>query len=179
MNSMITSESFELTSEQAKCLTFLNQSTWARQWSKACINSCATTRFIWDWWRMLFWHRTICRRRDTGSFFIKIVPPCPITIHLGKTLISLLLECSVLTISSSVPTWEVAESKPPLTQPSQFSQEKCRSLKTVLKGTKFEKNLRKPANPLQWRCNYTERDEVVYIPARLLHGRNKQLSIRI
>lgn len=36
------------------------------------------------------------------------------------------------------PTWDVAESKPPLTQPSQFSQEKCRSLKTVLKGPKKE-----------------------------------------
>lgn len=50
-------------------MTFLNQSTCARQWSNAWINSCVTTRFIWDCWRMLFWQRTICRRKDIGSLF--------------------------------------------------------------------------------------------------------------
>lgn len=49
------------TSEHARCLKLLNQSTWARQWSKAWISSCVTTRFIWDCWWMLFWHKTICK----------------------------------------------------------------------------------------------------------------------
>lgn len=49
-----------VTSEQAKCLKLVNQSTRALQWSKAWISSCVTTRFMWACWWMLFWHKTIC-----------------------------------------------------------------------------------------------------------------------
>lgn len=47
------------TSEQAKCLTLVNQLTWARQWSNAWMSSWVTTLFIWVWLWILFWHRTI------------------------------------------------------------------------------------------------------------------------
>lgn len=59
-----------LTSEQARCLKLLNQSTWARQWSKAWISSCVTTLFIWDCWWILFWHKTICKHTMPHSFLM-------------------------------------------------------------------------------------------------------------
>lgn len=98
------------TSEQARCLKLLNQSTWARQWSKAWMSSCVTTRFIWDCWWMLFWHKTIYKHEGTWSIpdAAKCLKP------------------------QEVPTCEEAASKPPLTVPSQFSQVKCRSFNTLL-----------------------------------------------
>lgn len=53
-----------LTSEQARCLKLLNQSTRALQWSKAWMSSWVTTRFMWACWWMLFWHKTICSGRN-------------------------------------------------------------------------------------------------------------------
>lgn len=84
-------------------MTFLNQSTCARQWSKACINSCATTRFIWDCWRMLFWHRTICRR-DIGSLFTKFLrDPCrtPTAIRLFRSMFFIISSPTILQCPSS------------------------------------------------------------------------------
>lgn len=196
-------------------MTFLNQSTCARQWSKAWINSCVTTRFIWDCWRMLFWHRTICRRKDTGSLITKFQHlPCfsetqhtsPTAFRLFRSLFFNINSLIILQCTSSntmehplfilfswlsqisalanlilvtkcwrktrsfegqcpMPTWDVAESKPPLTQPSQFSQEKCRSLKTVLKGPN------KPSYKEE-----SEKDQLLCITVMLLH-RTRWISL--
>lgn len=111
-----------LTSEQARCLKLLNQSTWARQWSKAWINSCVTTLFIWDCWWILFWHKTICKHTTPHSFLM-----LKKNFQSHQNLLHLYYYSNELAL-----TWEEAASKPPLTVPSHSSQEKCLSLSTLL-----------------------------------------------
>ena len=56
------------TSEQAKWSTLL-QSTWARQWSKACISSWVNTSSIQPWEYIMFSHNTTYSNHIRGQHF--------------------------------------------------------------------------------------------------------------